>query len=76
MFTTAYPATTVAVDYLVIAGGGGGGGTNHGAGGGAGGYRTSYGVPAAPTMTLYDGSSYAVTIGAGGAGGHPAPADT
>ena len=68
------------VEYLVIAGGGGGGGGfyQHAAGGGsgAGGYRSSIsgensggGSTAESKLSLSDGSSYAVTIGAGAAGG-------
>jgi hypothetical protein len=48
---------TYSVEYLVIAGGGGGGGV---AGAGAGGYRTS-------TLSVNPGTSYTVTVGAGGA---------
>ena len=51
---------SVTATYLVVAGGGGGGGA-FGGGGGAGGYRTS-------TTTLNTTLSYAVTVGAGGAG--------
>jgi hypothetical protein len=50
---------TYNVEYLVIAGGGGGGGYG---GGGAGGYRTATG------FSLTIGTSYTVTVGAGGAG--------
>jgi hypothetical protein len=53
-------STAYAVDYLIAAGGGGGGGNNSGAGGGAGGLITSSGLSVTP------GTSYAVTIGAGG----------
>jgi hypothetical protein len=60
--TTAWVAPTGVseIEVLVVAGGGGGG--RYGAGGGAGGllYRSNYPVTA--------GSSYIVTIGAGGAG--------
>ena len=48
------------VEYLVIAGGGGGGG-GLGGGGGAGGYRTATGFGVT-------GQTYAITVGAGGAG--------
>ena len=59
-FTLAF---TVDVEYLVIAGGGGGsGGTAGGGGGGAGGYLTGTGY------TLQSGTSYSITVGAGGAG--------
>ena len=63
-FTTLKPLT---VDYLVVAGGGGGGGGNEpgGGGAGAGGYRTSIGGSAL-SLTA---QNYAVTVGAGGAGG-------
>ena len=54
------------VEYLVIAGGGAGGGGNNlgegSAGGGAGGYRTNTG------FSVSGGSSYTVTVGAGGTG--------
>ena len=54
------------VEYLVVAGGGGGtsGNGNGGAGGGAGGFRTNVG---GTPLILSSGSSYTVTIGAGGA---------
>ena len=65
------------VDYLVVAGGGSGGNTyqnsgNSAGGGGAGGYRTSVGTSgggasAESTLNVSVGSSYTVTIGAGGA---------
>ena len=63
------PALTV--DYLVIAGGGGAGG--FAGGGGAGGYRTSVGTSgggaaAETALTLEAGTSYTVTVGAGGTG--------
>jgi hypothetical protein len=51
-------------DYLVVAGGGGGGGFA-GGGGGAGGYRTSF--PGGTKLSLTAGTSYPVTVGAGGA---------
>ena len=53
-------STAYSVDYLIAAGGGGGGGNNSGAGGGAGGLITSSGLSVTP------GTSYSVTIGAGG----------
>ena len=70
-------ASTLTVDYLVIAGGAGGGI----GGGGAGGYRTSYAGSGSErsggdsnvenTLTLATGSpGYTVTVGAGGAGGY------
>jgi hypothetical protein len=52
---------TYNVEALVIAGGGGGGTTNSAGGGGAGGYRTATG------FSLTPGTSYTVTVGAGGA---------
>jgi len=70
--------TDSSVDFLVIGGGGAGGsggGDQVGAGGGgAGGYRTSYstsgGSPgtAETKLTLTNGVSYNVTVGAGGGG--------
>jgi hypothetical protein len=53
-------STAYSVDYLIAAGGGGGGGFNSGAGGGAGGLITASGLSLSP------GTSYTVTIGAGG----------
>lgn len=55
------PNQSLSCDYLVVAGGGGGALGNAG-GGGAGGYRTGTGL----SVTA---QSYAVLIGAGGAGG-------
>jgi len=51
---------TYSADYLVV-GGGGGGGTDIGGGGGAGGLLTG-------TTNLAIGSTYTVTVGAGGSG--------
>ena len=56
------PATSDAVEVLVIAGGGGGGSTA-GGGGGAGGFREA-------TLSISTSSTYTVTVGAGG------PSDT
>jgi hypothetical protein len=50
------------VEYLVVAGGGGGG-ARFGGGGGAGGYRTGTG------FSVTAGTTYTVTVGAGGIGG-------
>ena len=57
------------VEYLVIAGGGGGGN----GGGGAGGYRNSYASETSganssteSTITLIGGTTYTITVGAGG----------
>jgi hypothetical protein len=55
------PAGVTAIDVLVVAGGGGGG-SRHGGGGGAGGVVYKSAFPVVP------GSSYIVTVGAGGAG--------
>ena len=55
------PHEDMDVEYLVVAGGGGGG-SNRGGGGGAGGYRTGTGL----SVSAQD---YAITVGAGGAGG-------
>ena len=61
------------VDYLVVAGGASGGSV-HGGGGGAGGYRNSVtgessgaNSPAETALSLVLGTSYTVTVGAGGA---------
>jgi Fe-S cluster assembly iron-binding protein IscA len=60
-------------DFLVVAGGGGG--SRYG-GGGAGGLRTSYGstsgggATAESSLTLFTGTNYSVTVGAGGTGGN------
>jgi hypothetical protein len=60
-------STAYSVDYLAAAGGGGGGGaiymTTQGGGGGAGGLLTASAVSVSP------GTSYTITVGAGGAGG-------
>jgi hypothetical protein len=70
--TNAYP---FAVEYIVIAGGGSGGANNNAqpGGGGAGGYRSSItgepsggGASAESTITVSPGTSYTVTVGAGG----------
>ena len=77
-------APTYAIQYLVIAGGGGGGVERNsasvpgGGGGGAGGYRSSVGSESSGgggstestiTATVQSGTTYTVTVGAGGAGG-------
>jgi hypothetical protein len=68
---------TINVSYLVVAGGGSGGADSNSGGGGAGGLRTSYGNAsggggsAESTLTLNPGTSYTVTIGAGGASASP-----
>ena len=66
------------VKYLVVAGGGGGGGANGGpgsGGGGAGGYRIRYDTPlnAPADITLFAGTTYPITVGAGGANGSSPP---
>ena len=55
------PTGVTQVEYLVVAGGGGGG--MAGGGGGAGGLLTATGLSVTP------GTSYTVTVGAGGTGG-------
>ena len=60
--------------YLVIAGGAGGGAGYYGGGGGAGGYRTNFGTTGGggsteASVTLTASTTYAITVGAGGAGG-------
>lgn len=70
-------AGNVPFEYLIIAGGGSGGmgdGTDRGGGGGAGGYRASVigensggGLAAEPIFSALRGTSYTVTVGAGGA---------
>jgi len=57
---SAAPSTYTA-SYLIIAGGGAGGYYANAGGGGAGGYREG-------TSTLNSGTTYTVTVGAGGAG--------
>ena len=76
-------ASTLA-HFLVIAGGGGSSNSRAGVigGGGAGGLRTSYGTTsgggntAEPQLELKSGTTYTITVGAGGYndGGAPAPA--
>ena len=51
-------------EYLVVAGGGSGA-SRHGGGGGAGGFLTNYG---GTPIFLSSGTTYTVTVGAGGAG--------
>jgi hypothetical protein len=55
------PEGVTAVDWLVVAGGGGGGAAYAG-GGGAGGFRTGTG------LSVTAGTTYTVTVGAGGTG--------
>ena len=64
------------VEYLIVAGGGGGGGGFQSGGGGGGGFRTNVsgatsgrGASAEAAMTLSNAATFAVTVGAGGAGG-------
>jgi len=56
------------VQYLVVAAGGGGGGDN-GGGGGAGGYRAN----ASKDFEVIGGTTYTITVGTGGVGGHNDP---
>jgi len=56
------PEGVTSVDYLVVGGGGGGGYGGRSGGGGAGGMRTG-------SLTVVGGTSYTVTVGAGGAVG-------
>jgi len=63
---------TIATDFLVIAGGGAGA-SSVGGGGGAGGYRSSYnnessggGGSAETALALFEGTTYTITVGAGG----------
>ena len=58
---TTVASDSLIVDYLIVAGGGAGG-SGHAGGGGAGGYLS------ASSLTVYKGTSYTVTIGAGGTG--------
>ena len=60
------PLTFYSVNFLAVGGGGGGSGWGYGGGGGGGG-----GMLAA-TTTLTTGTSYTVTVGAGGTGGDAA----
>ena len=70
-------ASTLTVDYLVVAGGGGGGANRGAGGGGAGGYRTSFGAgnisgglqPVESSLTLATSTAYTLTVGLGGAPG-------
>ena len=59
---------TPTVEYLIVAGGGGAAGAGNngggGGGGGAGGYKTATG------LSISSGSPLAITVGAGGTGGH------
>ena len=62
------------IDWLVVAGGGPGGHANPGGGGGAGGLRTSYGSASGggsaveSKLSFGAGTSYTITVGAGGTG--------
>jgi hypothetical protein len=73
--STAELITSYSAHYFVLAGGGGGGYACHApgsGGGGGGGFRTSYDSPlAAPGcgVTVNAGSSYPITVGAGGSAG-------
>jgi len=65
-------------DFLVVAGGGGTS-INRAGGGGAGGYRASYnsevsggGNPSQTALSLVSGTTYTITVGAGGAGNNSA----
>lgn len=65
------PQVGLTCDYLVIAGGGGGG-NNNGGGGGAGGLRstvtaTGGGGSLESALSVASGTSYTITVGAGGA---------
>lgn len=73
-----FSQTPYQIEYLVIGGGGGGGygraATGAGGGGGAGGYRSSVtgetsggGAAAESKITVVNGQSFTVTVGAGGA---------
>jgi hypothetical protein len=76
--TVALSQAPYSVDFLVIAGGGAGGGAvspEGGGGGGAGGYRNSYstetsggGGSSESTINFSTGTTYTITVGAGGAG--------
>jgi len=68
-------AAETGVDFLTIAGGGGGG-PQGGSGGGAGGYRNSYasessggGASSETALNLGSGTTYTITVGAGGGAG-------
>jgi hypothetical protein len=70
-----YQPSNVSVEFLVIAGGGGAPGYNSAGGGGAGGYRSSVageqsggGSSAENAKTLTPGTTYTITVGAGGTG--------
>ena len=72
--TTAERPASVSVEYLVVAGGGAGAPAGAGGGGGgAGGLRTSFGSnpgggsTAETNKTIATGTSYTITVGAGGA---------
>ena len=69
------------VNFLVVAGGGGGGISGGSGGGGAGGYRASFNCEASggggsseSAFTAISGTTYTVTVGAGGAA-HPYSGD-
>ena len=61
---TIVPQSNLTVEYVIVAGGGGGGYSNAG-GGGAGGYLANN----SKALSLSNGTTYTVTVGAGGNGG-------
>lgn len=69
---TFIPQQTLTCDYLVVASGGGGG-SQHAGGGGAGGLRSTVGNTGGggtleTAVSFASGTSYAISVGAGGAG--------
>ena len=67
------PVRNLTCDYLVIAGGGGAGSYSAGGGGGAGGLRSTVGATGGngaleSALSLVAGTSYTITVGAGGSG--------
>ena len=72
------PNQALTCDYLVVAGGAAGGGGNNAGGGGAGGLRCTVGATGGggsleSPLGLTSGTSYTVTIGAGGASATGSP---
>ena len=64
---------TYGVQYLVVAGGGGGGATCGGMGGAAGGGAGGFRAVACKNFSVAPGTSFPITVGAGGAGGSTPP---
>lgn len=63
------PANVTSIRYLVVGGGGGGGGLNNGGNAGGGGGGGAGGVRQGNSLVVAPGTTYAITVGAGGVAG-------